>query len=102
MDPEKKKRKAFEKTVTISEKAQETSYLVAVLTAGKVKSHTTAESIIMRACKITARTVTGKEAESEIDKVPVSDHNISSRVDDMSHEVEDVLCEILKNTNIAL
>jgi hypothetical protein len=102
MDPEKKQRKVFEKTVTISEKAQEASYSVAEVTAEKVKSHTTAESIMIRACKITAKTVTGKEAESEIDKVPVSDHNISSRVDDMSHEVEDVLCEILKNTNFAL
>jgi hypothetical protein len=57
---------------------------------------------MMRACKITAGTVTGKEAESETDKVPVSDHNISSRVYVMSHEVEDILCEILKNTNFAL
>jgi hypothetical protein len=31
---------------------------------------------MMRSCKITAGTVTGKEAESEIEKVPVSDHNI--------------------------
>jgi hypothetical protein len=79
MDPKKKQSIAFEKTVTISEKAQEAGYSVAELTAGKVKSHTTAESIMMCACKITARTVTGKEAESEIDKVPVSDHNICSR-----------------------
>jgi hypothetical protein len=68
MDPEKKKRKVFEKTVTMSEKAQEASYLAAELTAEKVKSHATAESIMMRACKITARTVTGKEAEVKLTK----------------------------------
>jgi hypothetical protein len=102
MDPEKEQRNVFQKTVTNSEKAEEASYLVAELTAEKVKSHTTAENIMIRACKITAKTVTGKVAESEIDKVPVSDHNISSRVDDVSHEVEELLCEILKNTNFAL
>jgi hypothetical protein len=37
-----------------------------------MKSHTTAESLIMPACKITGRTMIGKEAEIEIDKVPVS------------------------------
>jgi hypothetical protein len=46
--------------------------------------------------------MTGKEAESEIDKVPVSDNNISRRVDGKSHDVEDVLFETLKNTNFAL
>jgi hypothetical protein len=102
MHPENKQRKAFEKRVTVSEKAQEASYSVAVLTVEKVISKTTVEIIMFRACKITARTVTGKEAESEIDKVPISDHNISSRVEVMSHEVEDVLCETLKSTNFAL
>jgi hypothetical protein len=37
-----------------------------------------------------------KLAESETDKVPVSDNIISSRVNDMSHDVEDALSEILK------
>jgi hypothetical protein len=67
-----------------------------------MKSHTTAESLIMPACKIIVRTMVGKEAESEIDKVPVSDNTVSRRVDDMSQEVEDVLFEILKSTNFAL
>jgi hypothetical protein len=44
----------------------------------------------------------GKEATSEIDKVPVTDNSICRRVDDVSHDVEDVLCEILKNTDFAL
>jgi hypothetical protein len=55
----------------------------------------------MPACKIIVRTVTGKGAESEIDKVPVSDNTVSRRVDDMSHDVEDVLSETLKNTKFA-
>jgi pantoate kinase len=57
----------------------------------------------MPACKVSVRTVIGKEAESETDKVAVSDNTTTSRrVDDMSHEIEDVLSEILKNPNFAL
>jgi hypothetical protein len=66
-----------------------------------MKSHTVAESLITPACKIIVRTMIDKEAGSEIDKVPVSDNTVSRCVDDMSHDVEDVLCEILKNTNFA-
>jgi hypothetical protein len=67
-----------------------------------MKSHTIAESLIMPACKITVRTITGKQAKSEIDKVLVSDNSISGRVDDMSRDAEDVLSEILQNTTFAL
>jgi hypothetical protein len=67
-----------------------------------MKSHTTAVSLIMPACKIIVRTMIGREAESEIDEVLVSDNTISKRVDDMSHDVGDILSEILKNTNFDL
>jgi sarcosine oxidase delta subunit len=46
--------------------------------------------------------MTGKEADSEIDKVTVSDTIIRGSVDDISHGVGDVLYEILKNTNFTL
>jgi hypothetical protein len=67
-----------------------------------MKSHTIAESLIMPACKIIVRTIIDQGAEGEIKKVPVSDNTVSRHVDDTSHDVEDVLCEILKNTNSAL
>jgi hypothetical protein len=67
-----------------------------------MKIDTIAESLIMHACKIVVRTMIGKEAESEIDKVPVSDNTVSRHVDIASHDVEDILSEILKNTNFAL
>jgi hypothetical protein len=67
-----------------------------------MKSRTIAEGLIMPACKIIVRTVIGKEAEIEIDEVPVSDNTFSGRVGDMSHDFEDVLSEMLKNTNFAL
>ncbi len=74
LDLQQKQRKVFEKEVTISDKAQEASYLVAELVVKKMKSHTIAESLIMPACKIIVRTKLGEEAESELSKVPVSDN----------------------------
>jgi hypothetical protein len=48
LDSQNKQRKVSEKKVTVSEKAQEASYLVAELIAPKMKSHTIAENLIMR------------------------------------------------------
>jgi hypothetical protein len=51
-----------------------------------MKSHTIAESLIMPACKIIVRTMTGKEAERETDNILVSNNTISTHVVDMSHD----------------
>jgi hypothetical protein len=59
-DSQGKQRNLFEKKVTISEKAQETSYLVGKPVAKKMKTHTIAESLIMPACKIIVTTMIGK------------------------------------------
>ncbi len=102
LDSQQKQRKVFERKVTISDKAQEASYLVAELVAKKMKSHTIAESLIMPACKIIVRTMLGEEAECEVSKVPVSDNTISRRVDDLSNNISGILSEILQNNNFAL
>ena len=62
LDSQQKERKAFKRKVTISDKAQEASYLVAELVAKKMKSHTIAESLIMPACKIIVRAMLSEEA----------------------------------------
>ena len=94
--------RVFEKKVTVSEKAQEASYLVAELVAQKKKSHVIAESIIMPACKIIVNTMLGKEALCEVEKVPLSDNTISRRIHDMSEDTENNVSETLKNTNFCL
>jgi hypothetical protein len=55
----------------------------------------------MPAYKTIVRTMICREAESKIEKVPASDNTVSRGVDDISHDVEDVLSETLKNTNFA-
>ncbi len=100
LDSQQKQRKVYEKKVTIIDKAQEASYLVAELVAKKMTSHTIAESLIMHACKIILRTMLGEEAESELSKVPVFDNTISRRVDDLSNNISDILSEILQITTL--
>ncbi len=102
LDSQEKQRKFFKKKATISDKAQEASYLVAEVVAKKMKSHTFAESLIMPACKIIVRTMLGEEAESELSKVPVSDITISRLVDDLFNNISGILSEILQNDNFAL
>ncbi len=92
----------FEKKVTVSNKAQEASYMIAELVAKQMKSHTIAESLILPACKIMAKIMLGQEAADEFSKVPLSDNTISRRITDMSHNIENSLSEILKCTNFAL
>ncbi len=55
---------------------------------------------MMPAYKITVRTMLGEEAESEFNKVPVSDNTISRRVDNLSNNISGILSEILKITTL--
>jgi hypothetical protein len=48
--------------VTVSEKGQEASYLVAELIAQKRKSHTVGENLIMPTCKIIVGKMLGYDA----------------------------------------
>jgi hypothetical protein len=102
LDSQNKQRKISDKKVTISEKGQEVSYLAAELIAQKIKIHTTAGSIIMPVCKITVRKMICKGVESETNRVPVSDNTPNRQEDDTSHDTEDVLSKIVKNTTSAL
>lgn len=50
----------------------------------------------MPACKIIANHMLGAATIKEIEKVPLSDSTISRCIDDISHDVEEVLCDMLK------
>lgn len=89
----------FTKLSSVSEKAQEASYVVAELIAKKMKSHTTAESIILPACCEIVKIMFGEDSEKEIRKIPLSDNTISRRIEDMSKDVEDQVIEKLKTVD---
>lgn len=55
----------------------------------------------MPACKIIANHMLGAATIKEIEKVPLSDSTISRCIDDISHDVEEVLCDMLKKKKTA-
>lgn len=63
---ETRQAKSFTKQKTIADKAQEASYAVAELVAKKMKSHTSAESLVMPVyCEI-AKIIFGAEFETQV------------------------------------
>jgi hypothetical protein len=97
-----KRSKAFISKVTVSEKAQEESYLVAELIVQKRESYTVGENLIMPARKIILGKMLGQDAVREIENVPLSNSTINGRIDDMSRDAEVVLCDELKNNSFSI
>ena len=62
LETQRKQSAAFVSKVSVSENAQEASYLVAELIAQKRKSHTVGENLIMPACKILVGKMLGQDA----------------------------------------
>lgn len=58
------------KTVKISDKAQQASYLVAKLIPKKMKPHTLAEEMLFPACCKIVRLFFGEEGAKEVSKIP--------------------------------
>ena len=84
------------KVMTIPYKAQEANYAVAEIIAKKMKSHITAESVILPACCKTANIMFGEKYEKEIRKIPLSDNTISRRIYDMSQDIESQVIASIK------
>ena len=83
------------KVMTIPDKAQEASYAVAEIIAKKMKSHTTAESVILPACCKIVNIMFGGKYE-EIRKIPLSDNTISRRIYDVSQDIESQVIASIK------
>ena len=62
LDQQSKQRNVFEKTMTVSERAQLASIEVAEIIALKSKSHTLAESVILPACKKIVKSMFGEKS----------------------------------------
>ncbi|KAJ4919048.1 hypothetical protein JOQ06_021802 [Pogonophryne albipinna] len=84
-------------SLRVSDKAQETSCLVAELIAKAKKAHTIAENLILPACKEIAVMI-GPDATKEIDKILLSNNTIKRRIDDMSVDIETVLTEKIQRS----
>ena len=80
LQQQSKQRNVFQKTMTVSERAQLASIEIAEIIAMKSKSHTLAESVILPACKKIVKSMLGETAEKEISKIPLSNDTIHRRM----------------------
>jgi hypothetical protein len=71
LESQNKQSQAFVIKVTVNEKAQEASYLVAELVAQKRKSHRVGENLIMPTWKIVVAKMLGQDAAQEIENFPL-------------------------------
>ena len=68
LQQQSKQRNVFQKTMTVSERAQLASIEVAEIIAMKSKSHTLAELVILPACKKMVKSMLGETAEKKLVK----------------------------------
>ena len=88
LQQQSKQRDVFQKTMTVSERAQLASIEVAEIIAMKSKSHTLAESVILPICKKMVKSMLGETAEKEISKIPLSNDPIHRRILDLSENID--------------
>ena len=69
---------------------------VAEIIAKKMKSHTTAESVILPACCKIVNIMFGEKYEKEIQKIPLLDNTISCCIYDMSQDIESQVIASIK------
>jgi hypothetical protein len=74
-------------------------YVFTEIMAKNIKSHTMAESVILRACCKIVYNMFGEEYEKEILKIPMSDNTISRRIQDMSQDIESQVMANFKEAN---
>jgi hypothetical protein len=56
----------------------------------------------MPACKIIVGKILGQDVVREIENVPLSNSTINRRIDDLSHDAEEVLCGKLRNNSFSI
>ena len=84
LQQQSRQRNVFQKTMTVTERAQLASIEVVEIIAMKSKSHTLAESVILPACKKMVKSMLGETAEKEMCKIPLSNYTIHRRIFDLS------------------
>ena len=77
------------KASTISDKAQEASYVVAQMVAKTKSPHTIAENLVKPAVVEFAKIMFGSKVVNEIKAIPMSDNTVSRRIDEMSQDIEE-------------
>ncbi|XP_013791861.1 protein ZBED8-like [Limulus polyphemus] len=83
---------SFKSLMTVSDKAQISSYQVSELITQNMKAHTLGKSLILPACQKIVSTMLGNEAAMKISKIPLSNDTVNKRILEMSSDIEKNVC----------
>ena len=94
--------KAYAKNACPNVKGLIASYKIAFLIAKKGLPFNVGESLVAPAVKEIISTVIEKDPTPVLRAVPLSDTTVTRRINEMGTNIEDQLCEILRNTSFSL
>ena len=86
----------MKRAVKINEKVLKASFQIAERVVKSIKPHSTAESLILPACKAIVKEILGPDAVRGVIKVSLSDNTISRRIDDMYVDIETIVLEKIR------
>ena len=78
------------------------AYNISLMIAKSGKPHTIGEELILPAVQEVLHTVLKKPAEQIIKAIPLSNNSVQRRVDEMAGNIEEMLCNLLRNTEFSL
>ena len=91
-----KQDKKFTSYLKLPEKGLIASHKVAQLLAKRKKPHTEAESVIAQDSAIDVETILAPNATEKVMRVPLSNDTTSRRIEDLSSDLKDQICENYK------
>ena len=94
--------KIFASTSTREDDGLRASYNISLLIAKSGKPHTIGENLIIPAIEEVLKTVLHKPAFDVIKKIPLSNSTVQRRIDEMSSNIENFLCDYLQNTHFSI
>ena len=97
-----KQRAVFKTTVTINEKSDKASYLIAQRIAKSKKPHTIGEDLIMPTAIEICDVLFGSEYAKKLKNIPISNDTVRRRICEMSEDIVTQLTERLQCTKFAI
>ncbi|GFU99908.1 SCAN domain-containing protein 3 [Trichonephila clavipes] len=92
----------FASTLQRDDNGLHASYNISLLIAKSGKSHTIGEESILPAVEEILKTFIPKSASDIIRRIPLRNNSVQRRIDEMSQDVESVLCDYLQTTHFSL
>lgn len=92
----------FASTLKKDDDSLRASYNISLLIAKSGKPHTIGEQLILPAIEEVLKTVLHQPAFDTLKRIPLSNNTVQRRIDEMSHDVENYLCNYLQKNYFSL